>query len=466
MLCVVCRREATLILPVFLVSLAASGIINVGPVEDAEPPDLPGTEGLIRLVGELGSTQTPGFLGTPIGPRHFLTAAHLAFGAGDPFFFQGHTYLITDRLAVADSDLAIGEVDAPFPEYAPLYERDDEVRRAALVLGKGRWKGDPVFLQGELKGWRYGDSGPAGLRWGTNQITRTVTVTNPEPGGLAGSFLAATFDRAAGAREMHLTYGDSGSPVFLNDCGVWKLAAVASAVDGPFQPTDDPSIEPFLAALFDQGGFSIVPEDEPPERFLETAEDQPSSWYASRVAPHWEELRSLAGLPPVQAPDRPPDLFVWRAEAGPTVIPLSSGSAPDTGEWCVDTASVSGVPVAQDGSMAIYNPSTTLDPPIVDVFRQVLRLGPEASQWATTYVLTPHPLTDRPLVQAAADGAMIILWPVADSSVERVESAPSAGGPWTPWEHGTQRLDSFLAIADPEAGDTPGRFFRLVLVAP
>lgn len=220
------------------------------------------------------------------------------------------------RTNLPESDLAVGTVDADFPAYAALYERDDEVRRTSLVFGKGRWKGEEVRVDADLRGWRQADSGPPGILLGTNVLTRVLTVTNAAAGLPLGDYLVADFDRTGGDDEAFFTVGDSGGPVFVRDCGDWKLAGIASAIDGPFQRTADAAEVPFLAALFDTGGLFVPSGSSPPELIPQRTRDQPASWYACRILPKLPILRALAGLPQPVTPIRPTDLVVVLAHGG------------------------------------------------------------------------------------------------------------------------------------------------------
>lgn len=446
-----------LVVGVLSASVPAFALVHLGPSDHSLPPTVPGATDLGRRVGELQTSAAPGFLGTPIGPRHFLTAAHIEFVVGEPFFFQGRTYTITSRTNLPDSDLALAAVDSDFPQYSELYERDDEVRRPVVVFGKGRWKGEPVVVDGVLKGWRYAESGVGGIRWGTNVIDRVVTSTNAEPGELTGSFLSADFDREGGDDEVHFTYGDSGSPVFIEDCGVWKLAGIASAVEGPFRPTGATNVVPFLAALFDVGGLTLVPEDEPPVEFPIRSEPQPTAWYAAQVSAKIDVLRALAGLPIPEPAAVPADVFAPLSPLGTASVPLSI-----SGLECVEDRSQAGAEVTWDGTTARY--AAVRPRPEVDAFRFVVATEGARSTWASVYIVDLSSVGSSPVIRFCPDGTPVVLWPVGNpGTVAGIEVSATATGPWKPSAVVPQVIEGTAIHADPEGREQPGRFYRLVL---
>jgi hypothetical protein len=437
--------------------LASRAVILFGPDQNPAGPNLPGAESLIARVGQIGTTNTPGFLGTPISERHFLTAAHIGFAPGDRFHYADREYVITARTNLPGSDFAIGEVDGAFPEHFELYERGDEARKTAIVLGKGRWKGDAVRFHGELRGWRYAESGPPGIRWGTNVLVTTVVVTNPGPGEVAGEFLVANFDADAGDAEVHLTTGDSGGPIFVSDCGTWKLAGVATAVDGHFTRFDDET--PFLAALFDARGMNLVQGDNPPVRIGKGPEPIATSWYAARVWSRWADLRRLAGLPEKPGAVRLPHVFVRLGTHGSAVAELPDAPLPVV---CVESSSAAGGTVAFDNGRATYQRGELQ--PWVDVFEYVGREG-ETTGWGAVYVLDAELKAERPRLLRAPDGSNVILWPAEDSpgggTQPTFEVADAVTGPWKPLHPGGARLDDYWIAADAQASGAASRFYRL-----
>jgi hypothetical protein len=179
------------------------------------------------------------FLGTAIAPHYFLTAKHLGAGP-QKFLYHGVNYTIADSFADPESDLRIFEVTEPLPFYAPLYTRSDEVGQHLVVIGRGTQRGPDRIVDGQLRGWEYG-VGDLVQRWGENKVASIV-----------GSTLYVLFHQAGLPQEAHLSAGDSGGAVFLNDGGVWKLAGINSDAD-QFASGPDGGGR-YSAALFDERG--------------------------------------------------------------------------------------------------------------------------------------------------------------------------------------------------------------------
>src|SRR3989442_528321 len=60
------------------------------------------------------------FLGTPIAPNFFISAADIGDAGAGNFVFQGSTYTIVRSFALANSDLLIWQVNETFASFAPL----------------------------------------------------------------------------------------------------------------------------------------------------------------------------------------------------------------------------------------------------------------------------------------------------------------------------------------------------------
>src|SRR6185503_15336483 len=110
-----------------------------------------------------------------------------------------------------------------FPSYAPLYTKSDEPGKHLVVIGRGTQRGTEIFLNSTLRGWNWGTSDQV-RRWGENDVTSIVPFNGHD-------LVYATFDQAATPNESHLSNGDSGGAVFLDDGGVWKLAGISYSVD-------------------------------------------------------------------------------------------------------------------------------------------------------------------------------------------------------------------------------------------
>jgi hypothetical protein len=247
------------------------------------------------------------FLGTAISPGHFITAAHI--GASPTTFvskgyFNGGadvTYTINTTANagvgywnIAGTDLRIFQINETFSSYAPLYTANDEFAKDLVVTGRGTQRGVTVSLPGKDIGWRWGPADTK-ARWGTNQVAATVSA-----GG--ADYLYATFDAGAGGDEAHLSSGDSGGAVFINDGGVWKLAGINYAVDGLWDYNNVIDTNEFNAALYDArgmyvgsdpNGWTLVPAGE---------EAVPSGFYSTRISSYQNQIKAITGVPEPVAP--------------------------------------------------------------------------------------------------------------------------------------------------------------------
>ena len=249
--------------------------------------------------------QWHGFLGTPIGPNHFITATHVAGAVGDVFTFSGIQYVTTARHVDTNSDLTIWQVSGRFHDWAQLYARSDEVGKNFVVFGRGTKRGAAVQvgtgLTAVTKGWSWGDYDGV-TRWGENQVEDIVDADgNPQSviisGQVAlGPLLRATFDANGGPNEAMLSNGDSSGGIFMNDAGTWKLAGINYAVDGPYNTS--PTGTGFLACIFDEGGLYkggegswILTPDLPTK--------QAGAFYMTRISARLDWIRSVIGDPGV-----------------------------------------------------------------------------------------------------------------------------------------------------------------------
>jgi len=228
------------------------------------------------------------FLGTAIDPHHFITAKHVGGSVGQSFVLNGVSYTTDAAFPDPASDLQIWRVTETFPSYAPLYSGSAEVGKDLVVFGRGTQRGNEVTVAGgtggDQKGWLTGPSD--GLqRWGENSVAGVY-----DAGVSLGQMLVAPFDLAAGGNEAHLSAGDSGGGLFVQDGGIWKLAGINYAVDGPFSLTAGGAT--FQAALFDMGGLFKGGTQIP-----DTLADDPSAFYATRISAHESWVASVVPEP-------------------------------------------------------------------------------------------------------------------------------------------------------------------------
>ena len=257
----------------------------------------PGDNSGWQYEGDVG-----GFLGVPIAPHFYITAKHIGGSVGQVFNFHGDSYVTIafhDSPPTMDSlttDLRIWEVDhaKPFSTYAPLSSGVADIGTTVTVLGGGAQRGEAVSLGTELKGWQWGNTGYR-QRWGRNVVSRTV-----DGGDDYGELLVCDFDKPGVAEECHLSVGDSGGGLFVLENGLWRLAGINFAVDGPFRTNSTGAS--FQAALFDSGGLEYA--DGPNWVSVpEQVENLPSSFYCSRISTSLPWILAVTGQGSSLAPE-------------------------------------------------------------------------------------------------------------------------------------------------------------------
>lgn len=236
----------------------------------------PGDNSGWQYEGKFG----PYSLGVPIGPYHFITAAHLLYvSEGTTLDFHGATHETIDHVDVPGTDLRIWEVKhtQPFKTWAPLSSGAVDIGATATVFGRGTQRGLQVVVSGEPKGWKWGPPDDV-KRWGKNMIEGAFTDDE------YGELLYCNFDDPGLSGECHLSTGDSGGGTWVLENGLWRLAGVNLGTDaGPYR--ENPSSPSFYGALFDRGGLEHSPNNgvtwipEP-----EDVDDVPTSFYISRIS--------------------------------------------------------------------------------------------------------------------------------------------------------------------------------------
>ena len=96
------------------------------------------------------------------------------------------------------------------------------------LIGWGRGR-DPSDPSGPT--WNWGDDSTIAKRWGTNRIEDTESM-NYSLGGTNYTYqgLQTKLGSNNGENEAAMSYYDSGSGLFIEDSGTWKLAGLATLV--------------------------------------------------------------------------------------------------------------------------------------------------------------------------------------------------------------------------------------------
>ena len=271
-----------LMLGLFLIAFSsAPAVILLSTGDPAQNTTAP--TGLLAGSGWQFEGSFGSFLGTPIGPHHFITVQHIGVPS-NTFAYQGANYTVKQWFDDTQSDLRIFEVAETFPAYAPLYPRSDEVGRSIVVIGRGTQRGDPFLQSGIIRGWLWGASDGV-QRWGESQVDQ-----------VPGVYLYCTFRQNAGPNEAGLSAGDSGGAAFTNDAGTWKLVGIHYGVEGPF--ASNPGDPTFYAALFDMRGLF----DSTTGIVVAGAAQVPSGFYSIRIS---QRLSWIVGIVPAAAPPAP-----------------------------------------------------------------------------------------------------------------------------------------------------------------
>ena len=238
------------------------------------------------------------FLGTAVAPRYFLTAKHVGGSVGDEFRLNGVSFLTTAQYPSTNCDLTLWRVCGIFPVFAPLYTNANEAGKSLVVFGRGTQRGAPVvttnLLGSKTNGWLWADYDGV-TRWGENAVTDIADGGAVSGRADVGDLLKAEFNANGLANECHLSWGDSGGAVFLQEGPTWKLAGINYSVDGPYNHTSSEAGK-FEAALVDQGGLyqydgtNWVGTPDLPQ-------DQAGAFYATRLSSHLDWVNTVLSLP-------------------------------------------------------------------------------------------------------------------------------------------------------------------------
>lgn len=114
----------------------------------------------------------------------------------------------------------------PVVQSLPInYSNSADLTAATTLVGWGVGKGAVVPGQG----WSWGDDSTRAQRWGSNSVPGAHTITPEVNYAYRYDALFVNFNRALGAATPHITLGDSGSALFQNIGGVWKVSGLATS---------------------------------------------------------------------------------------------------------------------------------------------------------------------------------------------------------------------------------------------
>jgi hypothetical protein len=189
------------------------------------------TDNVIGAWGTNGSA-------VAIAPNALLTVRHTAGGVGTSVLFGGNPYLVSKETDIGTADLRVCQITKPdgspanLTDIAPLYTDTLEVGQTAVIGGFGQGNGGPVS-DATGQGYVWDGSANTTLRWGDNRITAGMPAV--AVGGFTNDVLLDTFDPqnsvTATAHEGAIALYDSGGGWFINNNGVWQLAAITQAAE-------------------------------------------------------------------------------------------------------------------------------------------------------------------------------------------------------------------------------------------
>ena len=269
------------------------------------------------------------FLGTPVGPHHFVAAKHIGGNPGNTFYFNGEIFTTVASVTDESSDLRLWKVAERFPTYAPLYSSSDEVGKALIVFGTGLDRGAAVtntittgYGRNQVtvtitNGWYWGAVNYT-KRWGTNSVSAVTTLSGYP-------VLQADWNAGAGDNQCMLADKDSSGAVFIQDNGTWKLAGINYSI-GPaatYSFNADGS-DPFNATILDFSGDSPLYTT----NGIKIQVSQKSSFYSSRISSRYSWLtNNISDFD--QDVDGLPDWWEQLYTNSPTALSASADSDGD-----------------------------------------------------------------------------------------------------------------------------------------
>ena len=170
--------------------------------------------------------------------KYILTANHI--GGFTYFLLNGSIYQRDPSftpISFEPVDMKIIKLmtDPGLPEIK-LYTGTRDIRywqggwqyATGTLIGWGRGR-DPSDPSGPT--WDWGDDSTIAKRWGTNRIEGTVSMSY-DLGGTNYNYqgLQTKLGSNNGSNEAAMSYYDSGSGLFIEDSGTWKLAGLATSV--------------------------------------------------------------------------------------------------------------------------------------------------------------------------------------------------------------------------------------------
>jgi hypothetical protein len=175
-------------------------------------------------VGSIGNGSA-----VAVGSRYLLTNRHFNPNVGQTVVMDSGSYTVTEVInaPVYDGktpDLRLLKVDDTLPGYYDIYTGIfNKPNKNLIIVGTG-YSGT---IDVPSDSYTYSAATGRQKRWGTNEFSSFQWV----PSGSYNSYcLQMNFDVGDSQYESGLASGDSGSGIFFEDGGEWKLAAVGAYI--------------------------------------------------------------------------------------------------------------------------------------------------------------------------------------------------------------------------------------------
>ncbi len=203
-------------------TLAARAVIVIGPDDNLSAPTTGAAANAPwEYVVRLGVNNASGVY---LGNGYLITANHVNVPADA--LINGNLFQIDPAYTPVQIDGAdikllhiLGNPGlAPLPLIDP---GDNEFSKACAIIGWGVGPGAAI----PDEGFNWGDDSTRAQRWGTN----TTLGSYLNSGGTL--YLQTAFNFNSGNDEAAVTLGDSGSALFANFGGTWKLTGITVGAD-------------------------------------------------------------------------------------------------------------------------------------------------------------------------------------------------------------------------------------------
>ncbi len=130
---------------------------------------------------------------------------------------------LVDDPGLADTQLFSGSTGD-----TPYFSKGHTVYTTATMVGWGRGR-SPSDPDG-LPTWDWGTDSTIAKRWGTNRIESATTLSYTFGQDYTYTALTTKLNASSGNDEVATAYYDSGSGLFIDDGGTWKLAGLTTVV--------------------------------------------------------------------------------------------------------------------------------------------------------------------------------------------------------------------------------------------